>query len=86
MDTTDKKNIKVCRVATVELAFQFLLFNQIKNLKEIGYDVSVVCSPGKWINEIEKYGISYHPISMTRRVTPFQDLIALVHLVRYFFQ
>jgi len=82
MNTT--KPIRVCRVAAVEYAFQFLLFNQLKDMKRRGYDVSVVCSPGKWIHEVEQYDISYHPVPMTRRITPFQDIIAIIRLAAYF--
>lgn len=84
MDFAGGKSIKVCRVATVELAIRFLLFNQIRYLQERGYDMSVVCSPGVWIQEIEQYGISYYPVFMTRRITPFQDFIALLRLIWYF--
>jgi len=84
MDSANKKSIKVCRVATVEFAIRFLLLSQIRHLQKNGYDMSVVCSPGEWIQEIEQYGISYHPIAMTRNITPFRDLIALWKLVRYF--
>jgi len=78
------KKIKVCQVSGIPLAVRFLLLNQIKNLQKQGYDVSVVCSPDKWIKEIEQEGVPVKPIKMTRRISPFLDLITLIKLIFYF--
>ena len=45
---------------------------------------SMVCSPGRWVPDIEKKGIRVHTISMTRSVTPFHDLLSFWRLIRYF--
>ncbi len=78
------KTIKVCQVATSDIAIRFLLLNQIKNLQQSGYNVSTVCSYGKWIREIKENGISVKTISMTRRINPFLDMITLLKLIFYF--
>jgi len=76
--------IKVCQVATVDSSIKFLLLNQIKYLQKEGYEISVVCSPGKWIKEIESYGIKVKPIEMKRKISPIFDLIALFRLISFF--
>lgn len=78
------RKIKVCQVTTIPFAIRFLLLNQIKNLQKQDYDVSVVCSSGKWIKEIEQENISVKPITMTRKMSPFLDLISLFRLIIYF--
>ena len=76
--------IKVCQVATVDSSIRFLLLNQIKHLQKEGYEVSVVCSPGKWIKEIEPQGIKVKTIKMKRKISPISDLIALFRLISFF--
>lgn len=84
MQNLKEKTIKVCQVSSIPLAVRFLLFNQIKNLQKQGYEVSVVCSPGKWIKEIEQEGVSVKTIKITRRISPFSDLVAFIKLIFYF--
>ncbi|GAG26967.1 unnamed protein product, partial [marine sediment metagenome] len=76
--------IKVCQVSTIPFAIRFLLLDQIKNLQKEGYEVSAVCSPGKWIKEIEENNIPVKPIAMTRKISPFTDLVTLFKLINYF--
>jgi len=71
------KNVKICHVASVDITVKFLLMPQIKFLQEQGYDVSAVCSAGKWINDIEKEGIKVKIIKITRKITPLSDLFTL---------
>ncbi len=74
---------RVCQITTIPFAIRFLLLDQIKNLQEEGYSVSAVCSPGKWIDEIEKEGIPVKQITMKRKISPFSDLITLFKLYSY---
>ena len=61
-----------------------MLIPQLQFLQKEGYDVYVVCSEGKWINEIEKAGIKVKTIKIKRNITPFYDLITLFKLWNYF--
>ncbi len=57
----------------------------MKYLRQSGFEVWAVSSPGKWISEIEKAGISVKTIGITRKLfTPFADLIALIRLILFF--
>ncbi|MDP3882996.1 MAG: glycosyltransferase family 4 protein [Candidatus Staskawiczbacteria bacterium] len=81
----NKKKIKICHVVSVEITIRFILFNILNFLKKEGYDVSVVCSPGNWIESIEKKGFKLKTIRFKRKVfSPFSDLLALVRLFFYF--
>lgn len=79
------KKIKVCCVVSVDITLKFMLFNQLKFLQRQGYEVSAVCSPGKWIKDIEEHGIKVKIIRFKRRLfSPRADITALFHLFSYF--
>ena len=80
----EQNNIKVCQISSVPLAIYFLLLNQLKSLKNSGYNVSVVCSPGKWITEIEKQDFLVKQIKMTRKISPLNDIMSLIKIFLYF--
>jgi len=79
------KKIKICYVVSVDITLKITLLNCLKSLKQDGYEVSAVCSPGKWVEDIRKEGIKIKTIKITRKIfTPISDLIALVKLFLYF--
>jgi glycosyltransferase involved in cell wall biosynthesis len=80
----DKRKIKVCCVANADAFVKFLLLPQLKFLLKEGYEVSVVCSKGKWTGDIEKEGIKVKAIKIKRKISPFYDLITLYRLWNYF--
>lgn len=75
---------KVAHVTTIDMAVRFLLLNQLLYLKERGYEVSAVCSPGRWVPEVERAGIPIKTVEKRRRISPLADLVALWHLFSYF--
>jgi glycosyltransferase involved in cell wall biosynthesis len=81
----NKKN-KICHIASADMAVKFLLLNQLKFLKNQGYDVYVVCPTGKFIEEIEAEGIKVKNISFNRGLNPFLHAITLVKLFFYFYK
>lgn len=77
--------IKICHVASSDLTIRFILLNLLVFIKKQGYDVYAVCSPGKWIKDIENRGIKIKQIVIKRKVfTPLSDLAAFVKLIFYF--
>lgn len=76
-----KHQIKICHIATIDFAIRFLTFNQLCYFKQKGYDVSVICSPGPWVSEIERAGIRVHAIPMSRSITPFKDVVSFFRLL-----
>ncbi len=78
------KTIKICHIANSDMAVKFLLLPQLKFLIKEGYNVNVVCSSGKWINDIKKEGIKIKEITIKRKITPLYDLVSLYKLWSYF--
>ena len=76
--------IKICHVTTVDITVRFIILNFLRFLQKENYNVSIVCSPGKWSHLFEKQGFSFHNIKITRKITPVRDLISLIKLFLYF--
>lgn len=64
------------------MGIRFLLLNQLTSLREAGYEVMAVCSPGSYVPEIEGAGVRVIPVPMARSAAPWADLKALVTLYR----
>ncbi|MDO8529808.1 MAG: glycosyltransferase, partial [bacterium] len=78
------KRIKICYVASVDITLRFILLNHMKFLKAQGYDISAVCSQGKWLEDVRKEGIKVKTIELKRKISPLSDLIAFFKLYFYF--
>lgn len=72
--------VKVAHITTIDLSLRFLLLNQLRFLREAGYDVTGISAPGEHAAAVEEAGIRHIAVPMTRRVTPLADLAALVRL------
>ncbi len=79
----EKSKIKICHIANHDGAVKFLLLPQLEFLISQGYDVSVICSLGRWANEIQKRGIKIKNIKIKRQISPFFDAITLFKLWNY---
>ncbi len=78
------KKIKVCCVASADITLKFMLFNQLRFLQSRGYEVYAICSPGKWVNDIEKHGIKVAQIKFKRKMSPLYDIISFLKIYFYF--
>ena len=75
---------KLIRITTVPVSFNLLLRHQLSFMKE-HYDVIAVSSPGDELAELAaRESVTTVPVSMTRSITPLQDLKALWQLYRLF--
>jgi glycosyltransferase involved in cell wall biosynthesis len=74
--------LRIAHITTVDMSLRYLLLNQLKNLKQAGYEVVGISSPGDEVPIIEQSGIRHIRVPMSRRVTPFADLWALWQLYR----
>lgn len=75
--------IRVLHAVTVSKSLKFMK-GQLSYLKNLGYEVSVVSSPGKEIDtfaEMEKVNIKQ--IKMAREISPLSDIISLIKVIRY---
>jgi glycosyltransferase involved in cell wall biosynthesis len=74
--------MKVAHITTIDLSLRLLLFNQLRSLQAAGYEVVGISTPGPYVPELEAAGIRHLASPMTRRLTPGQDMAALVRLTR----
>lgn len=75
--------LKIAHITTVDMSLRYLLFNQLLSLKEAGYEVVAISSPGPEVPALEAAGIRHIAVPMTRRAfTPLKDLYALWRLYR----
>jgi glycosyltransferase involved in cell wall biosynthesis len=65
--------------ASVSVAFYFGLYG---HLREQGFDVSVICSPGPELDVVNKEGASVFAVPMQREISPRHDLVSLWRLWR----
>ena len=77
----------IIRIATIPLSLHKLLNGQMRYMQNNGFNVHLVSSPGpetEAVMECENCGLT--SISMTRTISPFQDLISLFRLCILFFK
>jgi len=80
----ENKKIKICHISSVDITLKFVLLPNLIFLKNQGYQVYAVCSPGKWIKDIKKEKIKVKTIRFKRKISLISDLIAFVKLFFYF--
>jgi len=76
---------KICFVVAADMTLKFILLSELRFFKNENYAVFVVCSPGKWLENIKKEGVQVKEITIKRKAfTPISDLISLFKLLFYF--
>jgi glycosyltransferase involved in cell wall biosynthesis len=73
---------RVAHVTTIDLSLRYLLLQQLGTIRERGYAVTGISSPGAEVGALLAAGIAHEAVPMTRRITPLQDLVSLVRLYR----
>lgn len=77
--------IKIIRTSTVPSSLNTFCRGLLRELKEDGYNVVVVSSPGKLLDEVSiREGVKAIPVPMERRISPIKDLKSLITLIRVF--
>jgi glycosyltransferase involved in cell wall biosynthesis len=76
--------LRVVHVISADMGVRFILLNQLLFLKNKGYEVTAVCSDGKWVKYVQEAGIPVKIIEITRNLNPYKDLLSLWRLFRYF--
>jgi len=76
---------KVLHISNVDLGLRIHMRNQMRYIRDHGFDVWGVCSPGPLIPKDEENSdhIKIKTIPMTQRITPVQDFVSLVRLYRF---
>ena len=74
--------MKIAHVTTVGISLYGLLLNQMRSLREEGYEVVAISSPSSFGPSIEAAGFRHIPIRISRNITPLADLVSLWRLWR----
>lgn len=84
MSDTYPNKKSICIVSATPLSIYFFLKPHILNLSN-QYDVTLVFDPSNdaYLGDLG-LGVKIAPISMARKIRPFQDLISLFHLSQFF--
>jgi glycosyltransferase involved in cell wall biosynthesis len=78
-------SIRICRIVTVPLTFQTLLFEQLRYLSDRGLNLTLVSNPEDGlIQTARKLKLPYCAIQMARAPDPVKDLSALASMIRLF--
>lgn len=78
-----KNKNKLIRVTTVPGSLHKLLENQLSFMKPF-YEVIAISSPSMLLEEIsKKEGVRVFGVEMTRKITPFKDILAVWNLYNY---
>jgi glycosyltransferase involved in cell wall biosynthesis len=72
---------RLLRITTVPISLKLLLGGQLPFFQRNGYEVLAVSADGPEVSALQQEGIPHQVVPMTRKITPIQDLIALVKLV-----
>jgi len=76
---------KLIRITTVPLSLKLLLAGQMKFMKEHGWDVLMISSDGREVQQvIRSEEVRHEVVSFTRQITPFQDLVCIWKLIQLF--
>lgn len=74
---------KIVHITAVDLSLRYLLLNQLVYIKEQGFSVSTISSPGINVAEVKNAGIQHISIPISRSFfSPIRDLISLVRLYK----
>jgi len=77
--------VKLVYVTTIPMTLELFLKGQISYLKESGFEVVAVSSPGPALERVaQRDRVSVHAISMSRGISPITDARALYRLCKLF--
>ena len=76
---------KLIRITTIPESLKTLLKGQLKYMSYNGFEVIGISSEGNALYELkDEEEIEVFAVEMTRKITPFKDLISLWNLYRFF--
>lgn len=82
-----KNNVSLVRITTVPISLEKLLGGQMRFMKEQGFDVCMISSPGDNIDHLQnKESSKFLAVTMSRTISPFKDLVSLFKLTKLLYQ
>lgn len=80
--SSSMEKIRLLRITTVPISLTTLLKGQPEFFASHNFDVHTVSAPGPEVEQLRKAGIRHEVVAMTRKITPLQDLWALLKLIQ----
>ncbi|MGM9999659.1 MAG: glycosyltransferase family 4 protein [Candidatus Bruticola sp.] len=74
---------KVLVVTTIDLTAQCFLRRKFEAMLACGYEVTLACTVQKFRQSLESLGIKVVDIPISRRISPVQDLLSLINLIKF---
>ena len=75
---------RVAVVCTVGMVARRFLYPQAKAAQQAGYDVTMVCTDGPYVEGLRADGMTVETIPILRRISPWLDALALRRLTKLF--
>src|SRR4051812_18437273 len=75
---------QVAVITAVDMMLRYFLMPQIRAVRDAGFRVMGICSPGPGVQELRDKGLEVQTVKIPRSVKPLADLIAFVRLWRLF--
>jgi glycosyltransferase involved in cell wall biosynthesis len=75
---------QVAVITAVDMMLRYFLMPQICAMRDAGFQVMGICSPGAGVQELRDKGLEVETVTIPRSIKPFADLVALIHLWRVF--
>lgn len=82
MSATGHMKCKVAHITTVSQSLRYLLLNQLAAIRDEGYEVVAISSPGPDVAAVQAAGLRHQSVPMTRSFTPLGDVVSLWRLFR----
>ncbi len=73
---------RLLRITTVPISLHLLLRGQFRYMQSQGFTVYTMSADGKEIQDVLQEGAEHFIVPMTRKITPWQDLMCLWKMVR----
>jgi glycosyltransferase involved in cell wall biosynthesis len=77
------RKIRLCFMATIGKSIQILYAGRLEYFTANGFEITVVCAPSELDEAIRARGVCLKTFPLTRAITPWTDLRAVVQLYRF---
>lgn len=80
----NQSDLSICIMTTVSNSIKAFYPGQIEALQKAGFRVTIICAEDSSLSSFLPEGVIYIPVSFTRTLNPFVDILNLVKLFRLF--